>query len=139
MTKITSELFGSYLKCRYKAHLKACGPAGQPSEYEHMREQLQQRYKERGFLHIFQAYKLHDMARPLIVTDRLLKEGLPVIVNARIVTVEMEAECDVLERVDEESPLGDFSYSPVFFRVAERISKDDPKENRRISKISPQP
>lgn len=123
--KISSELFGNYLKCRYKAHLKASGLAGQPGDYDQLKERLAKQHKERGFLNGFYEYDFRDESQRMMVNHSVFKEGKSLIVKAVIMAEEVEAECDVLQRVDEESSLGDFCYFPVLFRVAERISKHD--------------
>ena len=42
---LTDDIFAAFLKCRYKAHLKLQGTAGEPSEYERLQARLAAEYR----------------------------------------------------------------------------------------------
>jgi predicted RecB family nuclease len=121
---ITRDVLESYLKCRYKGHLKLAGERGVPADYELLMRETRERVRQGATDLLLARHREGEVLRELSVTPALLRRGPSLLLNA---IVERDGLCvcfDALRRVDGRSSLGDFHYIPVLFHEAERPGQE---------------
>jgi predicted RecB family nuclease len=121
---ITRDVLESYLKCRYKGHLKLAGEQGVPANYELLMRETRERLRQRATDLLLIRHKEAQALRGLSVTPALLSQGASVILDATVEGQGLSVCLDAIRRVDGQSSLGDFHYVPVLFHEAERPSQE---------------
>lgn len=119
---VTGEIFTAFLKCRYKAHLKLRGEAGDKSDYELAQADLAIAYKAAATQML-----LRKNAGQLVVQgppslEDALSSGAALIINATATGGAASCRIDALER---DSSGTAAPYSPVLFVRREKITADD--------------
>ncbi len=76
--KITSDLLESYLKCRYKGHLKTMGEKGLSHDYEILMKETQARIRQTATARLLARHDGDEVPIRLFLTADLLKRGLAV-------------------------------------------------------------
>ena len=118
--KITREVLESYLKCKYKGHLKLICEQGSVSSYELLQRESREHIRQAATDKLVTRYKEVDVISGTTLTLTLLKQGRPVILDATIDNKRFELRFDALQKEAGSSRLGDFHYIPVLFDEAEK-------------------
>ena len=113
--KITSRIVENYLNCKYKAQLALRGEAGTPHDYEVLVGELQAEYRLKATEALLRRQKLESAPTFSTVTIDELKQGYPLILDCTLEHDQFQFHFDALKRVDGESSLGDFHYTPIVF------------------------
>ena len=120
VTKITRDVLESYVHCRYKGHLKLAGEQGNASDYEVLQEEVHNRVRRAAEDKLVDRYKDGEILRGITLTRPLLKQGVPLLLDATIEDHTLAIRFDALQKAAGSSRLGDFHYIPVMFHEAER-------------------
>lgn len=106
---LTDNTFVAFLKCRFKAHLKLLGVAGEPSEYERLQAGLTAEYRLAAQKEMLRARD----SELVIVNPPLLAEAIQrnpaLILDASVVDADKGCRLDALEG----GPGG--AYTPILF------------------------
>jgi hypothetical protein len=116
---LTSDTFCAFRKCRYKAHLKIHGAAGEPSEYQKLQARLAAEYRLAAQQEML---RTRDPASVLISPPSLadaLQRRPALILDTMVADADRLCRLDALER----APGG--AYTPILFQHDQRITKDD--------------
>jgi predicted RecB family nuclease len=121
---VTTEIFQSYLSCKYKTHLRLRGEIALASEFDLVHRRWVDRYKDSALRILKDRYHL-DSDHSLRSCQNDLNNGAPALFKYRLESAKMECQCDVLERVQGESGPYPFFYIPIRIIPSEKISKID--------------
>ena len=94
--KITKDVLESYLNCKYKGHLKLAGVLGTKSDYDLLLE-------SRNHVRLAATDKLvarrtgSEVRRGSIITTAILKQGLPLLLDATVQNKEFSVCFDALQ------------------------------------------
>src|SRR5262249_9396778 len=121
---ITRDVLESYLKCRYKGHLKLAGERGVPADYELLMKETRERVRQGATDLLLARHKGDKGLRGLTVTPALLSQGASIILDATVEDQGLSVCFDAIKRIDSRSSLGDFHYAPVLFHETERPGRD---------------
>lgn len=117
---ITSQVFGHYILCNYKALLKISGKAGQISDYEGFQTQKEADFKPRAISVLVQKYGANKVIASKSLAG-LVPHGDSVIVGFQANYKDMMVEIDALEVRQENL----FSLSPIMFTYKNKIGKQE--------------
>jgi len=123
--KITNDVFAACLKCKYKAWKILKGEQGIPHAYGQMMAQLQKEYKVCATNALLKKLKLFSAPPSCKLTELLISEGHPLILDTILEYGQFYVHFDALQRVDGRSSLGNVLYEPVLFHTARKIHRDD--------------
>jgi predicted RecB family nuclease len=128
---ITSEVLVSYSQCPRKAYFLLCtSEKGTPNEYinilQHRKSVLQNR-------HINEIQKKNNSIQPYSISNQ--KKGIDFLVNATLISNQLEAYCPILRKEKDKSRLGHYLYIPTIFVGTYNISKEHKLELFFISYI----
>ena len=112
-TTITRDIIESYLNCKYKGHLKLAGENGTPSDYETMTTAVRASSREQAIARLVACFGGGDAHRGTTVTAAILKQAMPLLVDADLEDRALRLRYDALKRVDGGSKLGDYHYIPI--------------------------
>ncbi len=126
-TKITRDVLESYVHCTYKGHLRLTGELGSISDYEVLQAEAQSRVRLSAADRLIGRHKDDPILRGIAVTRPLLKQGVPLILDATIEDHALSIRFDALQKEEGVSRLGDFHYIPVLFDGAERPRMEQKK------------
>jgi predicted RecB family nuclease len=118
--EITNTVCEARLACRYKGHLKMAGERGEPSDYEMLLKEAQERIRDAASAMLTGRHAGAEIPRGLPLDTSLLKRGLPLLLYSTLGDEEISLRFDALIRVNGASLLGHFHYVPVLFHEAER-------------------
>ncbi len=119
-TKITRDVLESYVHCAYKGHLKLAGEQGNISDYEVLQAEARSRVRLAAADRLMGRHKDGAILRGVALTLPLLKQGVPLLLDATVEDHTLFIRFDALQKEDGMSRLGDFHYIPVVFDDAER-------------------
>ena len=122
--KITSDVLGSYLRCKLKGHLKLAGQRGTKSDFEAMLTELRAEVRLKAVEAIIAGYPGDQIARNISLTTAELKRGPQYILDGTLEDDSVTLHFDGLQRVEGASKLGDFHYVPVLFHEGEKVRKE---------------
>src|SRR5436853_376864 len=105
--KITRDVLESYLKCRYKGHLKLAGEKGRQADYEVLLREARDRLRPAATAWLLARYEEAVVLRGIDVTPALLKRGVPLLLDATVESEELSVCFDGLQRKSGPSMLGD--------------------------------
>jgi predicted RecB family nuclease len=120
----TRDVLESYLKCKYKGHLKLAGQRGVPADYELLMRETRERVQQGATDLLLAQLKEGEVLRGLSMTPALLSQGAPIILNATVEGQGLSVCFDAIMRIDGRSSLGNFHYVPVLFHEAERPGRE---------------
>ena len=120
-TKISRDIFESYLNCNYKAHLKLRRQQGAKSDYELLLAELRGEVRF-GAIEQISTHQ-QDTARDLLLSLATLRRGASFLLDTTLEDDQVSLVFDGLKRVDGPSRLGAFHYIPVLFSEGRRIRK----------------
>ncbi|MBC7816757.1 MAG: TM0106 family RecB-like putative nuclease, partial [Planctomycetaceae bacterium] len=120
-TTITRAVLESYLKCRYKGHLRLTGQQGRTSDYENLLIDARNEIRSAAACKLMARQKESDVVRNFTATLAVLKRGLPLLLDATLEAEGLSICVDALQKVTGASKLGDFHYIPVLFFESRRI------------------
>jgi predicted RecB family nuclease len=123
-TTITRDVLESYLKCRYKGHLKLAGEQGVPADYELLLRETREQVRQGAAEWLLAGNKEGEVLRGLSVTPTLLRRGASLILDATVEGEGLAVRFDALKRIDGRPSPGDFHYVPVLFHETERLSRE---------------
>jgi predicted RecB family nuclease len=129
--KITRDVLESYLNCKYKAHLKLKGEHATRSDYETLISAARIAHRERVIERLVSRQESGEVRRGVEITLAVLRNGIPVILDATADHGSLSIKLDGLRRVQGPSRLGDFHYIPILFVAGEKIHL----EQRRLLEI----
>jgi len=118
--KITQDVLESYVHCTYKGHLKLVGEQGRPSDYEVLQGEARNRIRRAAQDKLMGRHADGDILRDVTLTRPLLKQGVPLLLDATVEDHALSIRFDALQKEVGSSRLGDFHYIPVMFHEAER-------------------
>jgi len=121
--QITREVLESYFQCKYKAHLQLAGEQGTKSDYELMQAETRNRVHLGAIDKLVTRYKADDVLEGAALTIRVLKHGVPLLVDASLTDEGLSVKFDALKKEAGPSRLGNFHYIPVLFHETERPGK----------------
>lgn len=118
---IDNEIIKSYFNCSYKAFLKINNKAGLKSSFEsfHFRQ------KEKSLEKYNKSYSFQFNCHNKLITVQELQLGYDSISNGVLSCQNLLLEFDFLEKVDEESNLGCYSYIPIILLPRAKAYKED--------------
>lgn len=119
-TKITRDVLESYLHCTYKGYLKLSGEQGNKMDYEVLQEEARSRVRLSATDRLIGRHKDRAILRSVALTRSLLKQGVPLLLDAIIEDYALSIRFDALQKETGKSQLGDFHYIPIVFDEAER-------------------
>jgi predicted RecB family nuclease len=122
--KITSDVLGSYVRCKVKGHLKLAGQQGPKCEFEAMRTELRAEVRLKALEAIIARYPGDQVSRNIPLTTAALKQGPQYILDGTLEDDYVALHFDGLKRVEGASKLGDFHYVPVLFHEGEKVRKE---------------
>jgi len=121
---ITSEVLVAYSLCPQKAFLLLCTEEkGTLHEYEQILQQQQRAAQNHSHTTLLQTNLEIRSYAPAALTS-----ACDVLVNATLVTEELEAVCSMLTKVVQPSSLGDYSYEPAIVVGTHSITKEQKLE-----------
>jgi predicted RecB family nuclease len=122
--KITREVLESFLKCRYKGHLKLAGQQGEKADYEILMAEARGRVRLAATERLLARHPEGEVLRSVAATPDVLRQGVPLILDAVVEDTDFCVRFDALQRAAGPSSLGDFHYVPVLFHEAEKAGKE---------------
>jgi len=122
-TKITRDMIESFLRCKYKGHLKLAGQQGTRSDYELLQAELRDAVRQQATNKILARHPPQEAEQNLALTPAALKRGAAFLLNATLEDELVSLAFDGLQRVSGPSKLGDFYYIPVLFTEGQKIHK----------------
>jgi predicted RecB family nuclease len=122
-TKITREIVESYLHCKYKGHLKLAGQQDTRPDYELLLAESRNELRCRAIDKIFARHQGEEVARDVVLTASVLKQGAVFILNGTLEDDQVTLAFDGLQRMPGPSKLGDFHYVPVLFSEGRQVRK----------------
>jgi len=118
--KITRDVLESYVHCAYKGHLKLAGEQDRPSDYEVLQGEARHQVQRAAADRLVGRHKDGEILRGISLTRVVLKQGVPLLVDATLEDHALSIHFDALQKEAGASRLGDFHYIPVVFHEAER-------------------
>jgi hypothetical protein len=122
--RVTRELFDSYLSCKTKAHLLLEGKKTTRHEYGALMREAHQTFTPLAISAIRRRNGLSSASKPKHLTRRVLEHAPGVVLGTSLDNGSYHFSFDALQRVDNASALGDFSYVPVLF-VPQAVREQD--------------
>jgi predicted RecB family nuclease len=122
-TKITRDVLESRLHCKYKAHLKLAGTAGNRSDYETLQLTFREEVRKRAIEKILAKYGQSDVLWGGSLTIDTLRAGRSFVLNATLED-DLSLVFDGLKKVKGASKLGAFHYVPMLFHEGRKIGKE---------------
>src|SRR5437762_6047278 len=120
-TKITRDVLESYLHCTYKAHLKLAGEQDRPSDYVALQGEARTRIQRAAVDRLIDQHKDGEIVRGVTLTRHLLKQGVPLILDATVEDHTISICFDALLRETGPSQIGRFHYITVVFHATKRL------------------
>jgi predicted RecB family nuclease len=120
---ITREVLESYLKCRYKGHLKLAGERGNPSDYELLLAEARERVRKAATEKLLARHGEGEVLRHCTATAEVLRRGARLLLDATVESEGLSVRFDALQRAAVKSNLGEFHYLPVLFHEGERATQ----------------
>src|ERR1051326_1899809 len=121
---ITRDVLESYLKCRYKGHLKLAGERGVPADYELLLRETREQVRQRATDLLLTRHGYGEVLRGLSVTPTLLRRGASLLLDATVEGEGLSVCFDAIRRVEGWSKLGSYHYVPVLFHESERLGRE---------------
>src|SRR5438552_14912624 len=103
---ITRDVLESYLKCRYKGHLKLAGEPGVAADYQLLLSETRERVRQRATGRLLAELNEGEVLRGLSATPALLSRGVSLVLDATVEGERLSVCFDALRRVDGRSSLG---------------------------------
>src|SRR5438874_2365664 len=97
-TKVTRDVLESYLHCTYKAHLKLAGEQGRPSDYVVLQQEARTRIRRAAADRLIGQHKDSDIVRGIALTPHVLKQGMPLLLDATVEDHEFSIRFDALRK-----------------------------------------
>ena len=121
---ITTNIFESYLNCKYKIYLRLRGETTLASEFDLVQRGWVDRYKDSALQTLRDRYHL-DSDHSLSSCQNDLGNGAPALFKCRLKSAKIECQCDLLEKVQGESDTYPLLYIPIRIIPSEKIFKTD--------------
>src|SRR5712671_6209805 len=121
---ITSDVLESYLRCKFKGHLKLVGHQGTKCDFEAMLTELRSEVRLKAIEAIIAGHPGDQVARDIPLTTAGLKRGPQYILDGTLEDDSVALRFDGLKRAEGASKLGDFHYVPVLFHEGEKVRKE---------------
>jgi predicted RecB family nuclease len=112
---ITADVLEAHLKCRYKAHLKLAGQAGDRSDYEALMAESRDQVRKAGTDLLLARHRGDEPLRGATLTLELLRRQVPVLLDALVEGEGFAVRFDALELQASPSRSGERHYVPVLF------------------------
>ena len=123
-TKITSEVLESYLRCKFKGHLKLAGRQSTKCYFEAMLTELRAGVRLKAIEAILARHPGDQIARNVPLTTAGLRRGPRYILDGTFEDDSVSLHLDGLKRAEGASKLGDFHYLPVLFHEGRQVKKE---------------
>lgn len=124
VTKITSDVLDSHLKCKYKGHLKHAGEQGTKSEYEVLVTESRRELRTQAIAKLLTRHDDAEVLRGPSLSRPILGRGMTLILDGILQDDEVSLLFDGLKRVNGPSRLGDFHYIPILYYEGEKIRQE---------------
>jgi predicted RecB family nuclease len=121
--KITNEILEAHLHCKTKGHLKLLGEIGTKSDYEAMTEAASRALREVSLAGLIARYGERNADRGTAITAAMLKQGAPLLAEARLEDEILSIRLDALKRADGTSKLGEYHYLPVLHVHGDKVGR----------------
>lgn len=122
--KITNDVVESYLKCRYKTHLKAAGGQSRLHDYEILMKESREQVRQAAIQLLLSTRYGKELAIGESLNLGLLQRGLPLLLDSKVEHEDLSTRIDALVRVEGSSALGKFHYQPVIFHEVAKPGAD---------------
>jgi predicted RecB family nuclease len=122
---ITEEIFGAYLKCKYKAYLKLQGTVGEASEYQRLLTRIDVDYRKAAGRQLLRIQGNAAIAENPLPLPEMIQNGKELILNASLNSDEASCHLDALFLTSKMEAAAPPAYSPVLFTPHERMTADD--------------
>jgi predicted RecB family nuclease len=123
-SRITNEVLESYLKCKFKAHLKLNGEHGVIADYESLMTKARVDHAREASRSLGLRHRHDEVQQNVEVTAAILRTGSQLIVNATVNDETLSIKFDGLKRVEGQSRLGSYHYVPILFVAGEKPRPD---------------
>jgi len=123
-SRITRDILESYLRCKYKGHLKLSGHCGDKSDYEALLTELGSELRLKIIDKIFVGLEDNEVPKNVSLTVSALMQGPPFFLDALLEDDSVSLSFDGLKRVGGLSKLGDFHYVPMLFDAPRKLGKE---------------
>jgi hypothetical protein len=123
-SKITRDILESYLRCKYKSHLKLSGHRGDKSEYEALLTDLGSELRLKIIDKILVGLEHKEAPKNVSLTVSALEQGPPFFLDAILEEDSVSLSFDGLKRVGGLSKLGNFHYVPMLFDAPRKLGKE---------------
>src|SRR5215510_16103235 len=124
ISRITRDVLESYLFCRYKGYLKWIGHQGIKSDYEDLLADARDQVRLTVIEKIITQHRQDQAKRGIPLTNSILKQGLPFILETTLEDATISLSFDGLKKAPGPSKLGDFHYIPMSFHGEYKIRKE---------------
>jgi hypothetical protein len=106
---ITDALFEAFLHCKYKSYLRLKGIPGHITDFESHRRILAMAYADAAQSKLLGCAIGEDTPRTVLADRQMFMVGKRLILDAKLTMDDLQASIDAIVRIDEDSPLGNFS------------------------------
>ena len=124
ISRVTMDVLESYLFCRYKGYLKWIGHQGIKSDYEVLLAGAREEVRLTVIEKLITQHRQDQAPRGIPLTDSVLKQGLPFILEPTLEDATISLSFDGLKKAHSPSKLGDFHYIPMLFHGEHQFRKE---------------
>lgn len=123
--KITNDLFSSYVRCKYKAVLKAGRKIGIISNYEKFQMEKESEFKAKAVRKIIEQYGESQVLYNRSYDLSELHHSKPILLGVEINYQDIQIQVDALENLRAKSGFESFGYIPILFIYKNKIGKEE--------------
>ena len=123
--QITESLFVAYCHCPFKAFLKFKGEVGKVVDYEAIQIEADARFRDEAIERLLRSHAESQVSREPASLRFAVKEGVMLILGARVEVQGMALRFDVLERLVDRDDDRQSVYVPVKFSHRNKLSRED--------------
>ena len=123
--QITESLFVAYCQCPYKASLKSKVEVGEVVDYEAIQKEADARFRDETIKRLLGSHSESQVLREPSSLVLAVKEGVMLILGARVEVQGMALRFDVLERLVDRDDDRQSVYVPVKFSHRNKLSRED--------------
>ena len=122
--KISDEIFKSYLRCQYKAHLKLCKKKGKKTDFEKFNDEIRKAHEIEVTQQFINEYSPVDILQSPLLEISDLKKDKKVIITPHLEIDNISTSFFALEKFPENPNLESFTYLPIVLSENKKITKE---------------
>ena len=123
--QITENLFVAYCQCPYKAFLKSKGEVGEVVDYEVIQKEADTRFRDQAIERLLRSHTESQVTREPASLRLAIKEGVTLILGARVEASGVALRFDLLERQVDRDDDRRAVYVPVLFSHRNKLTRED--------------